>query len=45
MIPNWKVNLLKELFSTFEPFRSAWQTVLVGILAATAAFVIAGSIG
>jgi vacuolar iron transporter family protein len=35
----------KGRFTTAKPFRSAWQTVLVGGLAATAAFIIAKSIG
>jgi vacuolar iron transporter family protein len=36
---------IKGLFTTARPFRSAWQTVIVGGLAATAAFVIAKAIG
>ena len=36
---------IKGRFTTAKPFRSAWQTVLVGGLAATAAFVIAKAIG
>jgi vacuolar iron transporter family protein len=36
---------IKGQFTTARPFRSAWQTVLVGGLAATAAFVIAKAIG
>ena len=36
---------IKGRFTTTKPFRSAWQTVLVGGLAATAAFVIAKAIG
>lgn len=36
---------IKGLFTTARPFRSAWQTVVVGGLAATAAFVIAKAIG
>lgn len=36
---------IKGLFTTAKPFRSAWQTVLVGGLAATAAFVIAKTMG
>ena len=36
---------IKGRFTTAEPFRSAWQTVVVGGLAATAAFVIAKAIG
>jgi predicted membrane protein (TIGR00267 family) len=35
---------IKERFTTSRPFRSAWQTVVVGGLAATAAFVIAKAI-
>ena len=35
----------KGRFTTTRPFRSAWQTVAVGGLAATAAFVIAKLIG
>lgn len=36
---------VKGMFTTARPFRSAWQTVVVGGLAATAAFVIAKAIG
>jgi VIT1/CCC1 family predicted Fe2+/Mn2+ transporter len=36
---------VKGRFTTARPFRSAWQTVIVGGLAATAAFVIAKMIG
>ena len=36
---------VKGRFTTSRPFRSAWQTVAVGGLAATAAFVIAKAIG
>jgi predicted membrane protein (TIGR00267 family) len=36
---------VKGQFTTVRPFRSAWQTVVVGVLAATAAFVIAKAIG
>jgi len=36
---------VKGRFTTARPFRSAWQTVIVGGLAATAAFVIARLIG
>lgn len=36
---------VKGQFTTARPFRSAWQTVVVGGLAATAAFVIAKAIG
>jgi VIT1/CCC1 family predicted Fe2+/Mn2+ transporter len=36
---------VKGRFTTDKPFRSAWQTVVVGGLAATAAFIIAKSIG
>ena len=36
---------VKGRFTTAKPFRSAWQTVVVGGLAATAAFVIAKAIG
>ena len=36
---------VKGRFTTARPFRSAWQTVIVGGLAATAAFVIAKAIG
>jgi vacuolar iron transporter family protein len=36
---------IKGRFTTARPFRSAWQTVVVGGLAATAAFVIAKVIG
>ena len=36
---------IKGRFTTAKPFRSAWQTVVVGSLAATAAFVIAKAIG
>jgi vacuolar iron transporter family protein len=36
---------IKGSFTTARPLRSAWQTVLVGGLAATAAFVIAKAIG
>jgi VIT1/CCC1 family predicted Fe2+/Mn2+ transporter len=36
---------IKGRFTTAKPFRSAWQTVIVGGLAATAAFVIAKLIG
>jgi len=36
---------IKGQFTTARPFRSAWQTVIVGGLAATAAFVIAKAIG
>jgi VIT1/CCC1 family predicted Fe2+/Mn2+ transporter len=35
----------KGRFTTARPMRSAWQTVLVGGLAAAAAFVIAKAIG
>ena len=36
---------VKGRFTVKKPFRSAWQTVLVGGLAATAAFVLAKMIG
>jgi predicted membrane protein (TIGR00267 family) len=36
---------VKGRFTTARPFRSAWQTVVVGGLAAAAAFVIAKAIG
>jgi vacuolar iron transporter family protein len=36
---------IKGRFTTARPFRSAWQTVIVGGLAASAAFVIAKAIG
>ena len=36
---------VKGRFTTAKPFRSAWHTVVVGGLAATAAFVIAKAIG
>ncbi|GAC1324844.1 MAG: VIT1/CCC1 transporter family protein [Isosphaeraceae bacterium] len=36
---------VKGRFTTTRPFRSAWQTVIVGALAATAAFIIAKAIG
>ena len=36
---------VKGRFTTARPFRSAWQTAVVGGLAATAAFVIAKAIG
>jgi vacuolar iron transporter family protein len=36
---------IKGRFTTARPFRSAWQTVIVGGLAATAAFVIAKALG
>lgn len=36
---------VKGRFTTPQPFRSAWQTAIVGGLAATAAFVIAKVIG
>jgi predicted membrane protein (TIGR00267 family) len=36
---------VKGRFTTAKPFRSAWQTVVVGGLAATVAFVIAKAIG
>jgi len=36
---------IKGQFTTARPLRSAWQTVVVGGLAATAAFVIAKAIG
>ncbi len=36
---------VKGRFTTARPFRSAWQTAVVGGLAATAAFVIAMAIG
>lgn len=36
---------IKGRYTTSKPFRSAWQTVLVGGLAATAAFVIAKALG
>ena len=36
---------IKGRFTTTRPFRSAWQTVVVGGLAETAAFVIAKAIG
>jgi VIT1/CCC1 family predicted Fe2+/Mn2+ transporter len=36
---------IKGRFTTARPLRSAWQTVFVGGLAATAAFVIAKAIG
>lgn len=36
---------IKGRFTTARPFRSAWQTVVVGGLAATAAFLIAKAIG
>jgi predicted membrane protein (TIGR00267 family) len=36
---------VKGRFTTARPLRSAWQTVIVGGLAATAAFVIARLIG
>jgi VIT1/CCC1 family predicted Fe2+/Mn2+ transporter len=32
-------------FTTARQFRSAWQTVIVGALAATAAFIIVKAIG
>ena len=35
---------VKGRFTTARPFRSAWQTAVVGGLAATAAFVIAKAI-
>jgi VIT1/CCC1 family predicted Fe2+/Mn2+ transporter len=35
----------KGRFTTARPLRSAWQTAVVGGLAATAAFVIAKAIG
>jgi predicted membrane protein (TIGR00267 family) len=36
---------IKGMFTTARPFRSAWQTVIVGGLAATAAFAIAKAFG
>jgi VIT1/CCC1 family predicted Fe2+/Mn2+ transporter len=36
---------IKGRFNTTHPFRSAWQTVLVGGLAAAAAYGIAKAIG
>ena len=36
---------IKGRFTTSHPWRSAWQTVLVGGLAASAAFLIAKAIG
>ena len=36
---------VKGRFTTAKPFRSAWQTVVVGGLAAAAAFLIAKAIG
>ena len=36
---------IKGRFTTTRPFRSAWQTAVVGGLAATAAFGIAKAIG
>lgn len=36
---------IKGSFTTAKPFRSAWQTVVVGGLAATAAFIIAKALG
>jgi VIT1/CCC1 family predicted Fe2+/Mn2+ transporter len=36
---------IKGMFTTARPFRSAWQTTIVGGLAAMAAFVIAKAIG
>jgi VIT1/CCC1 family predicted Fe2+/Mn2+ transporter len=36
---------VKGRFTTNRPVRSAWQTVLVGGLAAVAAFIIARTIG
>lgn len=36
---------IKGSFTTAKPFRSAWQTVVVGGLAAAAAFGIAKAIG
>jgi VIT1/CCC1 family predicted Fe2+/Mn2+ transporter len=36
---------VKGRFTTARPLRSAWQTVVVGTLAATAAFAIAKAIG
>lgn len=36
---------IKGQFTTARPFRSAWQTVVVGSLAATAAFAIAKAMG
>jgi vacuolar iron transporter family protein len=36
---------IKGRFTTTKPFRSAWQTVVVGGVAATAAFIIAKAIG
>ena len=36
---------VKGRFTTDHPWRSAWQTVFVGGLAASAAFLIAKSIG
>jgi VIT1/CCC1 family predicted Fe2+/Mn2+ transporter len=36
---------IKGHFTTARPFRSAWQTVVVGGLAASAAFAIAKLIG
>jgi vacuolar iron transporter family protein len=36
---------IKGRFTTARPFRSAWQTVIVGGIAATAAFVIAKALG
>jgi VIT1/CCC1 family predicted Fe2+/Mn2+ transporter len=36
---------IKGRFTTTHPFRSAWQTVLVGGLAAAAAYGIAKAIG
>lgn len=36
---------IKGRFTTAKPFRSAWQTVVLGGLAATAAFIIVKLIG
>jgi VIT1/CCC1 family predicted Fe2+/Mn2+ transporter len=36
---------IKGRFTAASPFKSAWQTAIVGGLAATAAFVIAKAIG
>jgi len=41
----WVFGYIKGRFTTARPFRSAWQTVVVGGLAATAAFIIAKAIG
>jgi len=41
----WVFGYVKGRFTTAKPLRSAWQTVIVGGLAATAAFVMAKAIG